>query len=73
MLSVWGLDLVSKLPPAPGIFTHLLIAINKFTKWIKTKPIKTAPTTKVIEFIKKIINQYGGMNTTITNSVTKFT
>jgi hypothetical protein len=28
--AVWGLDLVSPLQKAPGGFTHLLVAINKF-------------------------------------------
>jgi hypothetical protein len=26
---------------APGGFTHVLVAINKFTKWIEYKPIAT--------------------------------
>jgi hypothetical protein len=32
---VWGLDLVGPLQKAPGGFTHLLVAINKFFKWIE--------------------------------------
>jgi ribonuclease HI len=32
---VWGLDLVGPLHKAPGGFTHLLVAIDKFSKWIE--------------------------------------
>jgi hypothetical protein len=33
---VWGLDLVGPLQKAPGGYTHLLVAIDKFSKWIIT-------------------------------------
>jgi hypothetical protein len=32
---VWGLDLVGPLQKAPGGFTHLMVAIDKFSKWIE--------------------------------------
>ena len=31
---VWGLDIVGPLKKGPGGFTHLLVAVDKFTKWI---------------------------------------
>jgi hypothetical protein len=31
--AVWGLDLVGPLQKAPGGYTHLLVAIDKFSKW----------------------------------------
>jgi hypothetical protein len=30
-----GLDLVGPLQKAPGGFSHLLVAVNKFSKWIE--------------------------------------
>ena len=33
--TMWGLDLVGPLQKAPGGFTHLLVAIDKFSKWIE--------------------------------------
>jgi ribonuclease HI len=33
--AVWGLDLVGPLQKAPGGFLHLLVAIDKFSKWIE--------------------------------------
>jgi hypothetical protein len=32
---VWGLDLVGPLQKAPRGFSHLLVAIDKFSKWIE--------------------------------------
>ena len=31
---VWGLDMVGPLKKSPGGFTHLLVVVDKFTKWI---------------------------------------
>ena len=36
---VWGLNMVGPLKKGPGGFTHLLIVVDKFTKWIEAKPI----------------------------------
>jgi hypothetical protein len=33
--AVWGLDLVGPLQKAPEDYTHLLVAIDKFSKWIE--------------------------------------
>jgi hypothetical protein len=35
--AVWGLDLVGPLQKAPGGFSHLLVAIDKFSKWIEVR------------------------------------
>jgi ribonuclease HI len=37
--AVWGLDLVGPLQKAPRGFTHLLVGINKFSKWIVVRPL----------------------------------
>jgi hypothetical protein len=37
----WGLDMIEPLTTVPGDFTHMLVAIDKFTKWIEYKPIAT--------------------------------
>jgi hypothetical protein len=31
----WGLDMIGPLTTAPGGFTHVMVAIDKFTKWIE--------------------------------------
>jgi hypothetical protein len=35
----WGLDMIGPLPIAPGGFNRVLVAIDKFTKWIEVKPV----------------------------------
>ena len=37
--AVWGLDMVGPLQTAPCGFMHLLVVVDKFTKWIEAKPI----------------------------------
>ncbi|XP_015698292.1 uncharacterized protein LOC102719918 [Oryza brachyantha] len=39
--AVWGLDIVGPFKQAPGGFTHLFVAIDKFTKWIEAKLVAT--------------------------------
>jgi hypothetical protein len=36
--AVWGLDLVGPLQKALEGFSHLLVAIDKFSKWIEVRP-----------------------------------
>ena len=38
--AVWGLDMVGPLRTGRSGFTHVLVAVYKFTKWIEAKPIK---------------------------------
>ena len=40
--SVWGLDMVGPFKPARGGMTHILVMVDKFTKWIEVKPLKNA-------------------------------
>jgi hypothetical protein len=37
--AVWGLDIVGPLRKAPGGYTHLLVTIDKFSKWMEVRPI----------------------------------
>jgi hypothetical protein len=37
--AVWGLDLIGPLQKAPEGFSHLLVAIDKFSKWIEVRPL----------------------------------
>jgi hypothetical protein len=37
--AVWGLDIVRPLRKAPRGYTHLLVAVDKFSKWIEARPI----------------------------------
>src|SRR5207237_3089205 len=50
--AVWGLDMVGPLQKAPGGYTHLFVAIDKFTKWIEAKPVATITAAKAKEFFQ---------------------
>jgi ribonuclease HI len=53
--AVWGLDMVGPLKTAKGGFTHLLVAVDKFTKWIEAKPIMKLDGPTAVNFIKGVI------------------
>jgi hypothetical protein len=47
----WWLDMIGPFKKAQGGYTHVLIAIDKFTKWIEYKPIASLTSAKAVEFI----------------------
>jgi hypothetical protein len=57
--STWGLDLVDPFKKAKGRFTHIFVAVDKFTKWIKGKHVASITTAKAVEFIKEIMYRFG--------------
>ncbi|XP_039811637.1 uncharacterized protein K02A2.6-like [Panicum virgatum] len=71
--TVWGLDMVGPLKKAPGGFTHLLVAIDKFTKWIEAKPITTIDSKEAVKFFLDIVYRFGVPNSIITDNGTNFT
>jgi len=71
--AVWGLDLVGPLKKAPGGFTHLLVAIDKFTKWIEAMPIGRIRSEEAVKFFTGIIHRFGVPNSIITDNGTQFT
>ena len=36
--AVWGLDMVGAFKRSPNKNTHLLVAVDKFTKWVEAEP-----------------------------------
>ena len=49
----WGLDMVGPLRKSSlGGHTHLLIAVDKFIKWIKAIPITNSTASTVVNFIR---------------------
>jgi hypothetical protein len=53
--AVWGLDIVGPFKTAPRGLTHLLVAVDKFTKWIEAKPIEKLDGSSTIKFFNEII------------------
>src|SRR6266540_2185588 len=65
--------MVGPLQKAPGGYTHLFVAIGKFTKWIKAKPVATIAAAKAKEFFQDIVIRFGVPNRIITDNGTQFT
>ena len=68
---VWGLDMVGPHKKGPGGFTHLLVVVDKFTKWIETKPITNIRSEEAVKFFLDIIYRFGVPNCIITDHGTK--
>jgi predicted choloylglycine hydrolase len=49
--AVWGLDLVGPLQKAPGGYAHLLVAIDKFSKWIEVRPLNSIRSEQAVAFL----------------------
>jgi transposase InsO family protein len=58
---------------AQGGYTHILVAIDKFTKWIEYKPIASLTSAKAVEFIQEIMFRFGIPNSFITDLGSNFT
>ena len=70
---MWGLDLVGPLQKALGGFTHLMVAVDKFSKWIEARPIGKIKSEQVVLFFTGIVFRFGVPNSIITDNGTQFT
>jgi hypothetical protein len=68
---VWGLDLVGPLQKAPGGYTHLLVTIDKFSKWIEVRPLNSIRSEQAVVFFTNIIHRFGVPNSIITDNGTQ--
>jgi hypothetical protein len=71
--AVWGLDIVGPLRKAPGAFTHLLVAIDKFSKWVEVRPITNLRAEQAVTFFTDIVYRFGVPNSIITDNGSQFT
>jgi ribonuclease HI len=44
----WGLDMIGPFKKAQGGYTHVLVTIDKFTKWIEYKPIASLTSARAV-------------------------
>jgi hypothetical protein len=52
----WGLDQVGPLPKSSrGSHTYLLVAVDKFSKWIEAVPVTNQEATTAVKFFESII------------------
>ena len=52
--------------------THILVMVDKFTKWIEVKPIRKCDGETAVTFLKDIILRYGYPHSIITDNGTNF-
>jgi hypothetical protein len=57
----------------PGGHVYMLVAFDKFTKWVEAAPVTTQDSTAAINFIKSIIFRFGVPHSIITDNGTNFT
>jgi transposase InsO family protein len=69
----WGLDMIGPFKKAQGGYTHILVVIDKFTKWVEYKPITSLSSAKAVEFIQEIMFRFGIPNNIITDLGSNFT
>ncbi|KAK1687230.1 hypothetical protein QYE76_048078 [Lolium multiflorum] len=70
--AVWVMDMVGKYKTAPGGYTHLLVVVDKFTKWVESKPIKKWDGKTATKFLRELIYRYGYPHSIITDNGTNF-
>jgi IS30 family transposase len=52
---------------------YLLVMVDKFTKWIEAKPVTSAKSKPVIDFISGVVHRYGVAHSIITDNGSNFT
>jgi transposase InsO family protein len=70
--AVWGLDLVGPLQKAPEGLSHLLVDIDKFSKWIEVRPLTSIRSEQAVAFFTNIIHRFGVPNSIITDNGSQF-
>jgi transposase InsO family protein len=47
---------------APGGYKHILVAVDKFTKWIEVRAVSTVTSKEAVKFIEDITHRFGVPN-----------
>jgi IS30 family transposase len=59
---MWGLDAVGPFRTAPGGYKHILVAVDKFTKWIEDRSVAKVTSEEAVKFIGNIKHRFGVPN-----------
>ena len=71
--AVWNLDMVGKLKrSSSGSCEFLLVAIDKFTKWIEALPVRKADGATALKFVRDLVARFGLPHSIITDNGTNF-
>jgi transposase InsO family protein len=68
-----GARFVGSFKKAKGGFTHIFVAVDKFTKWVKVKHATSITAAKTVEFIRETMYRFSIPNNIITDNGTQFT
>jgi hypothetical protein len=68
--AVWVLDLLGPLKKALEGLTHLLVMVDKFTKWVEAKPLAKIGSKQAVDFIRGTIFHFRVPNSIITDNST---
>jgi IS30 family transposase len=68
-----GSDSVGSFRTAPGGYRHILVVVDKFTKWIEVRPVAKVTSEEAAKFIGDITHCFGVPNRIITDLGTTFT
>jgi hypothetical protein len=71
--AVWGLDAVGLFRTTLGGYKHILVAVDKFTKWIEVRPVAKVTSKEAVKFIGDIKHRCGVPNRIITDRGKAFT
>ncbi|KAK1626628.1 hypothetical protein QYE76_000943 [Lolium multiflorum] len=70
--AVWCLDMVGPFKTARSSMTHILVMVDKFTKWVEVKPVAKCDGHTAVKFLKDVILRYGYPHSIITDNGTNF-
>jgi hypothetical protein len=71
--AIWGLDSVEPFKTAPSGYKHILVAVDKFTKWIEVCVVATVTSKEAAKFIEDITHRFGVPNRIVTDLGKAFT
>jgi hypothetical protein len=64
--------MIGPLPTTPGGFNRVLVAIDKFTKWIEVKLVTCPKADRVLDFLDELVHRYGLLHRIITDLGSNF-
>jgi transposase InsO family protein len=64
--------MIGPLSTAPGGFNRVLVAIDKFTKWIEVKSVTCRKADRVLDFLDELVHRYGLPHRIITDLGSNF-
>jgi hypothetical protein len=70
---MWGLDVVGPFRTASGGYKHILVTIDKFTKWFEVRPVVKVTSEEAVKFIRDIKHRFGVPNRIINELGKAFT